>query len=108
MDGTGPTERDRPTPGRFSLSTSIGRQKSRASRAPERGRPRCPPSARLRCCRVTLLRGLDQRLRFVLAPVAGQLNRVRLAVDDSLEELLAVLVGGERRLGPAPGLVEDH
>ena len=37
-----------------------------------------------------------------------QLDRVGVAVDDPLEELLAVLVGGEGRLRPAAGVVEHH
>ena len=36
-----------------------------------------------------------------LAALADQLDRVGVAVDDPLEELLAVLVGGERRPWPS-------
>src|SRR3954464_14389062 len=42
--------------------------------------------------------------------VAGleQRDRVGIAVDDALEEVLAVLVGRQRRLRPAAGLVQEH
>ena len=43
-----------------------------------------------------------------VAPVADQLDRVGVAVDDPLEEVLAVVVGGERALGPAAHVVQDH
>src|SRR5215211_61081 len=50
---------------------------------------------------VGLLRRGDQLAHLVAAAaLAQQLHRVGLAVDDRLEELLAVLVGGERRLRP--------
>src|SRR4051812_30822149 len=42
-----------------------------------------------------------------LVPRAQQLDRVRVAVDDLLEERLAVLVGRERALRPAAHLVEE-
>src|SRR4051812_38699455 len=38
---------------------------------------------------------------------AQQRDRVRVAVDDRLEELLAVLIGGQRGLGPAADVVEQ-
>src|SRR4026208_840984 len=50
---------------------------------------------------------LDEVDDAALVPRAQQLDRVRLAVDDALEERLAVLVGGQRRLGPAAGVVEQ-
>src|SRR3954464_3790771 len=58
--------------------------------------------------REALLVLLDQLLDLVLAPFVDQLDRVGIAVDDPLEELLAVLVGGERPLRPAAVVVEDH
>ena len=55
-----------------------------------------------------LLGGLDQRHDIAVAPVADQLDRIGIAVDDLLEEGLAVLIGRQRRLGPAPGFVEQN
>jgi site-specific DNA recombinase len=55
-----------------------------------------------------LFGALDQRQELGLAVFADQLDRVGVAVDDPLEELLAVLVGRQRPLRPAAGVVEDH
>src|SRR4051794_32412243 len=58
--------------------------------------------------RVRLLRGLDELAHVLLASGADQFDRIGIAVNDALEELLAVLVGGQRRLRPPAGVVEDH
>src|SRR4051795_7182734 len=55
-----------------------------------------------------LLRGRDEVAHRPLVAPAQQLDGVGLAVDDALEERLAVLVGGQRALGPAARLVEQH
>src|SRR4051795_1903646 len=52
------------------------------------------------------LRCLDELAHAVHVAVAQQLDGVGLAVDDALEERLAVLVGGQRALRPAPHVVE--
>src|SRR3954452_15115399 len=44
---------------------------------------------------------LDEVDHGALVAGAQQLDRIRGAVDDALEERLAVLVGGQGRLGPA-------
>src|SRR3954464_3905236 len=54
------------------------------------------------------LRCLDQVAHAVDVAGAQQLDRVGLAVDDALEERLAVLVGLERALRPAAHVVEHH
>src|SRR5215210_3515654 len=56
--------------------------------------------------RVGPLRGADQIADRVDVAVAQEGHRIGLAVDDRLEELLAVLVGGQRALRPAAGVVE--
>jgi len=48
---------------------------------------------------VALLRRLDQVAELVMAALPDQLDRVGVAVDDRLEELLAVLVGAGIRFG---------
>src|SRR3954469_12210703 len=58
--------------------------------------------------RVRLLRGLDQFADVVLTPGADQLDRIGVAVDDVLEELLAVLISRQRRLRPAAGVVQHY
>src|SRR5436190_1942044 len=52
------------------------------------------------------LRCLDQVAHAVHVAGAQQLDRVRVAVDDALEERLAVLVGRQRALGPPADVVE--
>src|SRR5215217_7563680 len=54
------------------------------------------------------LRTRDQLAHAGLVTGAQQLHRVGLAVDDPLEERLAVLVGRQRALRPSAHLVEDH
>src|SRR3954471_8671351 len=54
-----------------------------------------------------LLRGQDEVTDVLLAALAKQLHRIGVAVDDRLEEDLAILVGGQRALGPAAHLVEQ-
>src|SRR3954447_18508256 len=56
--------------------------------------------------RVLLARPRDEVQHGRLVAVAQERDRVRRAVDDRLEELLAVLVGGQRALGPAADVVE--
>src|SRR5918993_295814 len=53
-----------------------------------------------RCVRA--LGALDDVSHTTLVPGAQQRDRVRIAVHDALEERLAVLVGGQRALRPAP------
>src|SRR4029079_6201528 len=54
------------------------------------------------------LGGGDQLAHGGLVAGAQQRDRVGIAVDDALEEDLAVLVGRERALRPAADLVEQH
>src|SRR4051794_28217422 len=54
------------------------------------------------------LRGGDQLAHAGLIAVAQQLDRVGIAVDDLLEERLAVLIGRQRALGPSSRLVQEH
>src|SRR3954454_17475888 len=56
---------------------------------------------------VALAGGLDQVAHGLLVTPAQQLDRVGVAVHDRFEEELAVLIGGQRALGPAPHLVEQ-
>ena len=58
--------------------------------------------------RVRALGGGDQVEHGGLVALAQQRDRVGVAVDDALEERLAVLVGGQRALGPAADVVEQH
>src|SRR5690348_2032119 len=57
---------------------------------------------------VNRLGRLDEVDHGALVAGAQELDRVRGAVDDALEERLAVLVGRQRRLRPAAGVVEEH
>src|SRR4051794_41982591 len=57
---------------------------------------------------VAALRRGDQLAYGGLVARAQQGDRVGIAVDDLLEERLAVLVGGQRALGPTAHLVEQH
>src|SRR4051812_12888433 len=50
---------------------------------------------------------VDERAHAFLVARAQQLDRIGLAVDDALEERLAVLVGGQVALGPAARIVEQ-
>jgi hypothetical protein len=59
--------------------------------------PRRRRSGRL----VAALRGLDEREHVLRLARAQQVDRVGVAVDDLLEERLAVLVGRQRALRPA-------
>src|SRR5450755_4403250 len=52
------------------------------------------------------LSGGDQVTHGVEVTGAQKVDRIRIAVDDRFEELLAVLVGRERGLGPASRVVE--
>src|SRR3954454_5012074 len=52
------------------------------------------------------LRCLDELAHAVHVAVAQQLDGVGLAVDDALEERLAILIGRQRALGPAAHVVE--
>src|ERR687898_2352683 len=54
------------------------------------------------------LRLCDQGPHLLLVAAAQQLDRVGLPVDDRLEELLAVPVGGKGGLRPPAFLVEQH
>src|SRR3712207_2836117 len=54
------------------------------------------------------LGGRDDVAHRLLVTGAQELDRVGVAVDDPLEEGLAVLVGREVALGPAARLVEQH
>ena len=86
--GSSSPRSDRPTLGSVDLCAE------RPAARDQRRRGRCS------------LRRLDQLEHLGLAALARtQLDRVGVAVDDPLEELLAVLVGGQRRLGPAAGVV---
>ncbi len=79
-----------------------------AERAP---RPRPPPrasGARRAPARVPAGPGRSARAPPAPRPRAEQLDRVGVAVDDRLEELLAVLVGGQVRLRPPARLAEQH
>src|SRR3954451_21408736 len=53
------------------------------------------------------LDGCDQVAYGLFVALAEELDRIGLAVDDRLEEFLAVVVGGQRPLGPAAHLVEQ-
>src|SRR3954453_7046004 len=57
---------------------------------------------------VGLPRGFDEVAHRRLVAAPQQLDRIGLAVHDRLEEDLAVLIGGQRPLGPAAHLVEQH
>jgi hypothetical protein len=57
---------------------------------------------------VLALGGGDELEHGGLVACAEQLDRVGIAVDDALEERLAVLVGRQRALRPAAHLVEQH
>src|SRR3954447_1391234 len=52
------------------------------------------------------LRGCDQVAHRLRVAGAQERDRVGLAVDDALEEVLAVLVGGQRPLGPSADVIE--
>src|SRR3954451_8592376 len=67
--------------------------------------PRRPPASRRGR---DVLGGGDQVADGRLVPPPEQLDRVGIAVHDALEELLAVLVGGQRALRPAADLVQQH
>jgi hypothetical protein len=55
-----------------------------------------------------VLGALDQRQHGRLVALAQQRDRVRLAADDRVEERLALLEGGQRRLRPAARVVQQH
>src|SRR5919206_5040359 len=57
---------------------------------------------------VDALRGGDQVANGLLIAVPEQLDRVGVAVNDRLEEDLAVLIGGKRALRPAAHLVQEN
>src|SRR6185312_12037704 len=57
---------------------------------------------------VDALRRRDEVAHGRLIAAAEQLDRVGVAVHDRFEEDLAVLVGGQRALGPAAHLVQEH
>src|SRR4051812_4932736 len=57
---------------------------------------------------VDALRRGDEVAHGLLIALPEQLDRVGVAVHDRLEEDLAVLIGGQRALGPAAHLVEQH
>src|SRR5262245_1268640 len=65
-----------------------------------------PDSSRWERSGGNALRCLDQVAHAVHVAGAQQLDRVGLAVDDALEERLAVLVGRQRALRPAAHVVE--
>src|SRR3954471_19129385 len=52
------------------------------------------------------LRCLDEPAHAVRVAVAQQLDGIGFAVDDALEERLAILIGRQRALGPAAHVVE--
>src|ERR1700733_9940569 len=58
--------------------------------------------------RGALFGGVDDRQQVGLAAFLNQVDRVGIAVDDALEELFAVVVGGEGALRPAADVVQHH
>src|SRR5205807_1306032 len=53
-------------------------------------------------------RVFDQLAHLIEAPLAQQLDGIRLALHDRLEELLAVFITRKRGLCPPTGFVQEH
>src|SRR3954469_16743142 len=98
-------------PASSAAAASLGPDRSSASRAATRVetvRIAARMAGRLeRGGLVRALRALDQLAHRGLVAAAEQLDRVRIAVDDALEERLTVLVGRQRALRPPAHLVEQ-